>query len=78
MEVVPYDGLQPVGGPSASPEEATNFVLTSMAAGRVLEEHGPAVRDAARADLLALFTRNHCAGEGVMLRAKAWLVTAKA
>lgn len=78
MEVEAYDGDQPVGGPNASPEQATDFVLASMAAGRVLEEHGPAVRDAARADLLALFTRHYRAGEGVMLRAKAWLVTAHA
>jgi ubiquinone/menaquinone biosynthesis C-methylase UbiE len=78
MEVVPYEGDQPVGGPDANPEEATNFVLASMAAGRVLEEHEPAVRDAARADLLALFTHHYRAGEGVMLRAKAWLVKAQA
>lgn len=77
IKVVPYEGEQPVGGPDASPHEATDFVLASMAAGRVLEDHGPAVRDAARADLLALFTRHYRAGEGVMLRAKAWLVTAQ-
>ena len=77
MTVTAYEGLQPVGGPNASPEEATDFVLASMAAGRVLEEHGPAVRDAARADLLAMFARHYRADEGVMLRAKAWLVTAR-
>jgi ubiquinone/menaquinone biosynthesis C-methylase UbiE len=77
MAVAAYEGLQPVGGPNASPEEATDFVLASMAAGRVLEEHGPAVRDAARSDLLAMFARHYRAGEGVMLRAKAWLVTAR-
>jgi SAM-dependent methyltransferase len=77
MTVAAHEGLQPVGGPNASPEEATGFVLASMAAGRVLEEHGPAVRDAARADLLAMFAQHHREGEGVMLRAKAWLVTAR-
>jgi SAM-dependent methyltransferase len=77
MTVAVYEGLQPVGGPDASPEDATDFVLASMAAGRVLEEHGPAVRDAARADLLALFNRHYREGEGVMLRAKAWLVSAR-
>lgn len=77
-EVAPYQSEQPVGGPDASPEEATDFVLASMAVGRVLEEHGTAVRDAARADLLAMFTRHYRQGEGVMLRAKAWLVTATA
>jgi SAM-dependent methyltransferase len=78
MEVATYEGEQPVGGPDASPVEATDFVLASMAAGRVLAEHAPAVREAAMADLLALFTRRHRKGEGVMLRAKAWLVRATA
>jgi ubiquinone/menaquinone biosynthesis C-methylase UbiE len=78
MTVAAYEGLQPVGGPSASPEDATDFVLASMAAGRVLAEHGPAVQDAARSDLLALYARHYREGEGVMLRAKAWLVTAQA
>ncbi|KPF65207.1 class I SAM-dependent methyltransferase [Porphyrobacter sp. AAP60] len=78
MTVTPYEGEQPVGGPNASPAEATDFVLGSMAAGRLLEEHGPAVRDAAKADLLALFNRHHREGEGVMLQAKAWLVTVRA
>jgi hypothetical protein len=49
-----------------------------MAAGRVLDEAGPAIRDAARADLLELFTQCHVEGEGVMLQAKAWLVSAHA
>jgi SAM-dependent methyltransferase len=78
MDVLPYEGRQPVGGPGASPVAATDFVLTSMAAGRVLDEAGPAIRDAARADLLELFTQRHVEGEGVMLQAKAWLVSAHA
>jgi ubiquinone/menaquinone biosynthesis C-methylase UbiE len=78
MTVAPYEGEQAVGGPNASPADATDFVLASMAVGRVLAEHGPAVQDAARTDLLAMFTRHHREGEGVMLRAKAWLVTARA
>ena len=77
MEVTPYEGEQPVGGPGTSPETATDFVLASMAAGRLLEEREPAVREAARADLIALFTRHYRKGEGVMMHAKAWLVTAK-
>jgi SAM-dependent methyltransferase len=78
MEVLPYEGLQPIGGPSASPEEASDFVLASMAVGRILEEQGGDVRDAARADLLALFVRHYRQGEGVMLACKAWLVSARA
>jgi len=78
MDVVAYEGQQPVGGPGASPQEATGFVLASMAAGRILAEQGEAVLEAARADLTALFTCHHRAGEGVMLGCKAWLVTARA
>jgi len=78
MDVVPYDGHQPVGGPGASPTAATDFVLTSMAVGRVLDEAGAAVRDAARADLVDLFTARYVEGEGVMLGCKAWLVSARA
>ncbi len=78
MDVVAYEGEQAVGGPGATPEEATNFVLASMAAGRILAEQDESVLAAARADLTALFARHHRAGEGVMLGCKAWLVTARA
>jgi SAM-dependent methyltransferase len=78
MDVATYAGLQPVGGPGATPDEATDFVLASMAVGRVLAEHGEGVRDSARADLAAMFTRHYRAGEGVMLPCKVWLVTAHA
>lgn len=78
MEASAFEGLQPVGGPGASPQEATDFVLTSMAAGRMLAEQDDAVRDAAQADLTAMFARHYRPGEGVMLACKAWLVSANA
>jgi len=78
FEVAPYQGEQPVGGPGATPEEATDFVLASMAAGRILAEQGEDVLASARADLTAMFARHTRAGEGVMLGCKAWLVTARA
>lgn len=78
FEAEAYQGEQPVGGPGASPEEAAAFVLTSMAAGRILAEQGEAVLYAARAGLVAMFTRHYRAGEGVMFGCKAWLVTAGA
>lgn len=78
MDVLPYEGRQPVGGPGASPTAATDFVLTSMAVGRVLDEAGAPVRDAARSDLIDLFTQRYVEGEGVMLACKAWLVSAHA
>lgn len=78
MEVTPCEGRQPVGGPGASPREAVDFVLSSMAVGRVLDEAGTVIRDAARADLIELFTQRHVAGEGVTMGCKAWLVKAQA
>lgn len=77
MEAVSYEGKQPVGGPGATPTEAVDFVLSSMAVGRVLDEAGSAVREAARTDLIDLFTRRHVESEGVMMGCKAWLVTAR-
>lgn len=74
---VAYEGEQPVGGPGATADEATGFVLASMAAGRVLAQQGEAVQDAARDDLRRLFDDHHRTGEGVMLGCKAWLVTAQ-
>jgi ubiquinone/menaquinone biosynthesis C-methylase UbiE len=76
MAVEAYEGLQPVGGAGASPDAAVDFVLSSMAAGRALDEAGADIRAAARSDLLDLFTRRHVAGEGVMMGCKAWLVRA--
>lgn len=78
MEVTAYEGRQPVGGPGASPQEAVDFVLASMAAGRVLDQAGPAIRNAARGDLLDLFEQRHVPDEGVLMGCKAWLVSARA
>ena len=78
VEVEPYNGQQAIGGPDTPPEEAVRFVLSSLGVGRVLDEQPEAIREAAAADMLALFERNYVAGEGVMLGCKVWLVTAKA
>ena len=78
IDVAAYEGRQPVGGPAASPPEAVDFVLSSMAAGRVLDQAGAAIRDAARGDLLDLFAQRHVPGEGVMMGCKAWLVGTRA
>jgi SAM-dependent methyltransferase len=78
MEVDAYEGRQAIGGPGASPQEAVAFVLGSLGVGRILAEQPDAVRDAASADLLALFEGHHVAGEGVLLGCRAWLVSARA
>lgn len=78
MGAATYEGLQAVGGPGATPEQASDFVLASMAVGKLLAVQGDAIRNAARADLTAMFAANHRPAEGVMLSCKVWLVTARA
>lgn len=78
MDVAAYTGDQALGGAGATPEEAADFVLSAMAVGKALAEHGEAIRAAARDDLVALFARHHVAGQGVMMGCKAWLVSARA
>ena len=78
VDAVAYEGLQPVGGPGATPEEAVGFILSSMAVGRALGAQGADVRQQATDDLIALFARHHVPGEGVMMGCKAWLVSARA
>jgi ubiquinone/menaquinone biosynthesis C-methylase UbiE len=77
-KVMPYNGLQPIGGVNAAPHDAVAFVLSSMAVGRALEEQGADVRAAAEADLVELFQSHYVAEQGVMMQGKAWLVSATA
>ena len=37
----PWEGLQPVGGPGATPEEATNFVFDAMGLGEWFRQSRP-------------------------------------
>lgn len=76
--VVPYEGLQPIGGVNVVPQDAVKFVLSSMAVGRALDEQGEDVRAAAEMDLVDLFQKYYVAGQGVMMQGKAWLVSATA
>jgi ubiquinone/menaquinone biosynthesis C-methylase UbiE len=78
VNVIPYEGLQPIGGADAAPHDAVSFVLSSMAVGRVLAEQGADVRATAESDLVELFQKHYVAGEGVMMKGKAWLVSATA
>lgn len=76
VDTVAYESLLPVGGVGATPKKATEFALTSMAVGRLLGEQGDSVFEAASRDLTDLFTRHYVPKKGVMMQAKAWLVTA--
>jgi SAM-dependent methyltransferase len=76
--VIPYNGLQPIGGVNAAPHDAVSFVLSSMTVGRALDEQGADVRAAAEAELVELFQNHYVAEQGVMMPSKAWLVSATA
>lgn len=78
VEVDAYEGTQAIGGQGTEPQEAVGFVLGSLGVGRILAEQTEDVREAASADLEAMFERHHIPGEGIMLSCKAWLVTARA
>ncbi|MDK2756900.1 MAG: class I SAM-dependent methyltransferase [Blastomonas fulva] len=77
-DIEAYQGEQAIGGPGASPEEAADFALASMAIGRALAEAGEDVLARARADLVTLFEKRHVPGKGVMMANKVWLLTATA
>lgn len=77
-DIEAYQGEQAIGGPGATPDEAADFALASMAIGRALAEAGEDVLARARADLVSLFERHHVPGQGVMMANKVWLLTATA
>ncbi len=77
-EIEAYQGAQPIGGPGATPDEAADFALASMAIGRALAEAGDDVLPRARADLVSLFGQRHVPGQGVMMANKVWLLSATA
>lgn len=78
VEIQPYVGKQAIGGPGTAPEEAAQFVLSSLGVGQILDEQSEDIRNAASSDLCEMFARHYNPGEGVMLGCKAWLVTARA
>ncbi|GEQ97395.1 methyltransferase [Iodidimonas gelatinilytica] len=78
MDVVPHEGLQPVGGAGASPQTAVDFALNSIAQGRLVKTTDASITLKAGQDLHDLFARHHVPLKGVMMRGKAWLVSARA
>ena len=76
VDIVAWQGAQPIGGAGATVKDATGFALSSLAAGRLLEGREEALRQRVRDDLAEVFDRHHVEGQGVMMGGKAWLVTA--
>lgn len=78
VDVATHQGKLALGGPRAEPNEAVEFVLSSMGVGRILAEQQSDIRDRASADLLSLFERHSVAEQGIMMDCKVWLVCATA
>jgi len=76
VDVIAYEGLQPVGGVGATPEQAVAFAFSALAVGRLLSDTGDAVFAAASKELTDVFARHHVPGKGVMMQGKAWLASA--
>ncbi|WP_017669792.1 class I SAM-dependent methyltransferase [Blastomonas sp. AAP53] len=77
-DIEPYQGEQAIGGPGATPDEAADFALASMAIGRALAEAGADTLARAHSDLVSLFGQRHVPGKGVMMANKVWLLSARA
>ena len=76
VDVIAYEGLQPVGGVGATPEKAVEFAFAWMAVGRLLSDKGDALFAAASKELTDVFAEHHVPGKGVLMQGKAWLVSA--
>jgi SAM-dependent methyltransferase len=72
-----WQGTQLVGGPGATPEQATDFLFDAMSFGRLFQSCAPQLRDRIRDGLVALFAA-HRDGSGIRMKATAWLVRAAA
>lgn len=76
-EVEVWEGEQPVGGAGSDPQSAATFVFDAMSLGKVLDDSPAEIRARAREDLRELFARHH-GPDGVLMSAKAYLISATA
>ena len=75
-DIAAWEGLQPLGGPGATPEQAAAFITSATSAGDALKAADADTAARIRADVAAAYARHYRPGEGVLLGGKAWLVTA--
>ena len=78
IEIEPFSGELPVGGPGSTPDVALAFAVNALSTGRLLQDQPDSIRQTVEADMMALYARHHCVGEGVMMRFAVWLVSATA
>lgn len=71
-----WTGEQAIGGPGTPPDQAATFVLESMAAGRLARAAGADTEARVRAALVERFAGHWREGQGVMLPARVWMVSA--
>ncbi|MCW3836567.1 class I SAM-dependent methyltransferase [Sphingomonas canadensis] len=77
-DIAGWEGLQPIGGPGATPAEAAAFITGASSVADTLKAAGPEIAARVVGEVAALYARFHRPGEGVMMGGKAWLVTARA
>jgi SAM-dependent methyltransferase len=76
IEIVPWHGMQRVGGAGATAHEAARFACDALFIGEALADQPQDVKDRARADAVEVLAAYHGAA-GVEVPAAAWLVTAR-
>jgi ubiquinone/menaquinone biosynthesis C-methylase UbiE len=77
IQIDSWTGDQFVGGPLATPRQATDFVFQALSFARMLEEATPDATARVGDELTALFARHHHR-DGVRMAATAFLVSATA
>lgn len=76
VEFGAFEGRLAAGGPGSEPRDAARFMLTSAGVGKLFEEQDAATQQAMVEDLTTVFEQHHVPGEGVMMDAKVWMVSA--
>jgi ubiquinone/menaquinone biosynthesis C-methylase UbiE len=77
-DIATWEGLQPLGGPGATPEQAARFITSATSAGDTLKAAGPEITERVVAEVTERYAHHHVPGQGVLIGGKAWLVTATA
>ncbi len=77
VDIDVWSGLQYIGGPGSSPEQAKDFMLDATHIGNIVRAADETTISAVHAGLIDMFT-NHMTPNGVALDAKALLISAVA
>lgn len=76
IDVGVTEGLLPVAGAGATPDDVQLFARNGMPFGQLLKDYPAEVQAAVASDLAALYQGHYHPGQGVMMGYRAWLITA--